>query len=238
MEMLIVKKFLSIILVVITLVSFASCGGKESFGNENKNSDVIEIDGVSGTVSLDESTIKELLSAYPQKVLGLKKKINEYSLKLSADTYKEMKACKIEAYLGKEKTPEATFLYVADTFFIYDAKKEKYLRLTVDGVVDDAKKKEETTKKVITDEEIQDKNDSVLHKRYKKYDLSVVGLPKDISEYELLVTGNPAKASDGKQVYVIKVLEKDGTDTGYRFAVGEKNDYYFNVKKDAFVKLK
>lgn len=231
------KKFLSIILVIITLFSFASCGGQSS-GKENKKSDVVEIDGASGTTSVDESSIKELLSAYPQKVLGLKKDIFEYTLKLSADTYKEMKACKIEAYLGKEKTPEATFLYVADTFFIYDAKKEKYLRLTIDGVVEDTTKKEETTKKVLTNEEVQEENNSVLHKRYKKYDLSVVKLPKDISEYELLVTGTPAEASDGSKVYVIHVLEKDGTDTGYRFAVGEKYDYYFNTEKDAYVKLK
>lgn len=231
------KKLLAVLLVFVTLFSFASCG-EQSFGKENKKSDTVEVNNSNGTMSVDESIIKDLLSKYPQKVLGLKKGISEYTLKLSAETYKEMKGCKIEAYLGKEKKPEATFLYVANTFFIYDVKKEKYLRITMDGIVDDDAKKEESTIKVQTNEEIQEENDSVLHKRYKKYDLSVAKLPKDISEYELLVTGTPAKATDGKKVYVIQVLEKDGTDTGYRFAVGDKYDYYFNAEKDAFVRLK
>lgn len=231
------KRFLSVLLVLVTVFSFAACG-KDSFGPENKKKQSIEIDGANGAISVDESSIKELLSVYPKKVLGLKKDIYEYTLKLSEETYKEMKACKIEAYLGKAKSPEATFLYVASTFYKYDAKKEKYLRITMKGLVDDDAKKQETTKKQQTNEEIQDENNSVLHKRYKKYDLSVVKLPKDISEYELFVTGNAAKAKDGKTVYVIYVLEKDGTDTGYRFAVGDKYDYYFNTKKNAYVQLK
>ncbi len=236
------KKIISLILAIVSVLSvFALCSctdnsdEKSEGSKENQNVVIGEGDNA---LSVDEGTIKDLLSAYPQKALGMKKTIYDYDLKLSESKLEKQGAVKIEAYLDGAEKPEKTFMFLGAQFYIYDAKKEKYLKLTVNGPVEDTTKKAETTAKVLTKEEVEEENNSVLHKRYKNYDLSVVNLPADINEYEFLVTGTSAKASDGKDVYVINLLDKSGNDTGIRFAVNDDADYYFNKEKDTYMKLK
>ena len=57
------KRFLSIALILVTLFCLASCSGN-IFGKESSERDVVEIEGAAGAITLDEATIKELLSYY------------------------------------------------------------------------------------------------------------------------------------------------------------------------------
>lgn len=237
------KRFISLVLVVVSLFCLASCSGN-IFKKENEDREAVELQSPSGNITLDEASIKELLSSYPAKALGLKKDIYDYTLKLSVQKFKNQTGCKIEAFDGKAKEPEKVFLYMNQEFYVYDAAQKKYLLLTIKGAVEETTKKAKkpkTTVKEKTNQEIANDNNTALHKRFKKYDLSVLKLPKAVSEYNFYVTGAAARVKDGKknrQVYVVHIVEKDGTDTGYRLAIGEKGDYYFNAKKNAFVKLK
>ncbi len=236
------KKAISLLMALICLlsvVSLCACDDKTDADNSSDGTQGVQLGEGDNAISFDESTIKSLLAAYPQKALGLKKEIYDYDLKLSADELNGNEAVKIEAYLEEEEKPEATFMFFGTEFYIYDNAKKKYLRLTVNGPEEETEAKQtkpETT--VLTNEMVEEENNNVLQNRYEKYDLTGVKLPKPISEYDLLVTGTPATAADKSSVYVIKVMEKDGTDTGIRFAVGEKGDYYFNAEKNAYVKLK
>ncbi len=152
-------------------------------------------------------------------------------------------ACKADAVIGDSKNFEATFLIEGTTCYKYDAATKTYKLLTADGAVDtditveDENEPEKTTADptafVKTDEQINDENNDVLKSRYAKYDLSKVGLPKDISEYEFQVTGKQATASDGEKVYVIYLLE-DAQYTEFKFAVGTSKDYYFDKEDQAF----
>ena len=238
------KRFLSIALILVTLFCLASCSGN-IFGKESSERDVVEIEGAAGAITLDEATIKELLSYSPPKALGLKKDIYDYTLVLSVEKFKEQNACRIEAFQEKAKEAEKVFLYADQKFYVYDTAKKKYLLLTIKGATEETtakpKKKPTATTTQKTNQEIANDNNTELHKRFKKYDLSVLKLPKDIGEYNFYVTGAAAKVKDGKKtrkVYVVHIVEQDGTDTGYRLAIGDKGDYYFNAKKDTFVKLK
>ncbi len=236
------KKIISVLLALACVVGIASlcgCNDKTDTSDDSAvGSQGVQLGEGDNAINVDEATIKELLSAYPQKALGLKNEIYDYNLKLSKDKLDEKEGVKIEAYLEKAEQPEAVLMFFGSEFYIYDNAKKKYLKLTVNGPQEEttAKKTEEIT--ILTDEQIEADNNKVLKNRYKKYDLSVVKLPKDISEYNLIVTGTAATATDKKQVYVIKVLEKTGEDTGVRFAVGDSGDYYFNAEKNAYVKLK
>ncbi len=237
------KKIVSILIAVICIfgvVSLCGCGDDKTDGNKDSaGTQGVQLGEGSDAINVDEATIKSLLAAYPQSALGLQNEIYDYDLKLTADEFRGKSAVKIEAYLEKAENPEATLLFLGTEFYIYDSAKEKYLKLTVTGPVDEVDTEQATPEtSVLTDEEVEEDNNNVLQNRYKKYDLSVVKLEKDISEYELLVTGTPATATDKNQVYVIKVIEKTGEDTGIRFAVGESGDYYFNTEKNAYVKLK
>ncbi len=230
------KKFISLILAIISVVgifSLCACNGDSVV--ENEEYEGIQLGEGDGALNVNEATIRSLLAAYPQKALGLKKEIYDYDLKLSKAEFKENAAVKVEACPEGEKDIEATFMFLGTQFYIYDKNQKKYLKLTVNGPVEETEKKEDNQQ---TKEEIEADNNSQLHKKYSKYDMSVVKLPKDISEYNFLVTGNSAVATDKETVYVINVLEKNGEDTGYRLAIGKKGDYYFNVEKDRFVKLK
>ncbi len=235
------KKFLSIILALLCVAgvfSLCACDSDKPKKNIGEGETNIQIGEGDDALSVDESTIKSLLAAYPQKALGMKKEIYDYELSLTADKFKEVDAIKVEAFLDDAEKPEKTFMFLGNQFYIYDEKSKEYLLLTVNGPVANKKETEDTTKKVLTNEEVEEENNNVLQNRYAKYDLSGVKLPKPISEYDLLVTGTPATAADKSSVYVIKVMEKDGTDTGIRFAVGEKGDYYFNTEKNTYVRLK
>ncbi len=233
------KKRISLVLAlvcVLGVLSLSACGDKENGGDKGGAQQSVQLGEGENALSFDETTIKEMLSAYPQSALGMKKEIYDYDLTLTADKFKDNDAVKIEAYLEKAEKPEKTFMFSGSTFYVYDEAKEKYLKLTVTGPVEETKP--QTTKKVLTDEDVAEENNSVLHNRYKKYDLSALKLPKDISEYDFKVTGIPAVAADKKQVFVIHLVEKNGEDTGIRFAVGDSGDYYFNAEKNAYVKLK
>ncbi len=220
------------------LVFLCACGSNDTLKGEGSGQN-LQIGAGENALTVDEGTIKDLLAAYPQEVIGLKNDLYDYTFKLTADKFKDADAVKAEAFYGDEDACEATYMYTGTQIYLYNTSKKKYLLLTMKGAVDETKA-EPATKNVhqITDEEIAEDNNKVLKGRYKGYDLSVVNLPKDISEYNLVVTGTPATAADKKQVYVIKVMEKTGEDTGVRFAVGESGDYYFNVEKNAYVKLK
>lgn len=248
------KKFLALLLAVMLVVSLTGCKGNSSddggnVSNENSAlneavSNGITTDPDTGAISMDENVVKELLSVYSADALGLSEDVYDYAFKLSQATLNGEACCEAKAFLIDPVKPEGIFYIVGTKCYRYDEAENKYYLLTSEGAqaadveIEAAKSEvsttEGTTVKQRTEEDIDDENTKVLRDRYSNYDLSVVGLPKPITEYEFKATGKTGTAEDGTPVYVIYLME-DGQYTEFTFAIGTNGkDYYYDSVADEY----
>lgn len=243
------KKILLIMLSVFLLASLASCGGNKTGVDNTEPSGNEAVSGEVSTTELSaeaftDATIKGILAKLPPEELGLTHNLNEYVFKASVVTFNGEKSCKAAAhYMSAE--PEAVFYIVGTVCYKYDAAENKYYRIddkkSVEvkaEVVEPTTSTEDTTSYTTrTKDDVDDENTKVLRARYANYDLSVVGLPKPITEYTFQATASSATAVNGERVYIIYLLE-NGAYTDFVFAVDANgNDYYYDPAADQYKKL-
>lgn len=234
------KKLIPAILVFSLLFTVSSCkkDGDDGKTLETANT-VYNVSDGAGSVVLDENTVVTLLSAYPNSVLGLSKDLDSYTIRLSSFTLFEKSACRVEAFLGDSKTPEATYAVIGYECYVYDKKTDSYLLMTTTGTQEveetaDATGDGETTTEGFV---YNEGNNNALQKIFEGYTKEQLGLEKEITEYILVATGNRVTAGDGKVAYVARLYEKDGTDTGISFAYGDSAGYVYDTEKGSFQKL-
>ncbi len=240
------KRILLVALAMVLIVSLAACKDNSSdvdnTTTQAPTSDVGETGSseVSTTAEkvLDNEEIKNLLASYPAEVTGLTSNIFDCLLKTTPAEFNGKSAVKVEVFAINEKEAQGVFFIVGDVFYKYDKAQNKYFKLTqkkAEEIKEDVKISVETTaavtikkdENVKTEEDIADENNNVLISRYKNYDLSKIGLPKPITEYEFQVTGKRAVATDGETVFIVYLLE-NGQYTTFTFAVGAEKDYYLD----------
>ncbi len=244
------KKFLMVLLAVLLVLSLAACkdnGGSEKTGETqagvtSAESGVGESETTEANVVVTEERVKFLLAEFSEETTGLSGDINDYFFDITPVEFNGKFASKAEAYTIGVQEVQGIFYIVEDVCYKYDAAQNKYYELTekeAEEVKDSVEvfekteptsagsneTKEETS--VRTQEDVDEENKNVLVSRYEKYDLSVVGIPKPISEYEFQATGKTAKATDGETVYIIYLME-NGAYTEFTFAVGAEKDYYYD----------
>lgn len=234
-------------MALLLVVSLAGCKG-DSSGGENPASDEgtsenITVNPDTGIISMDENVVKQLLSAYSADALGLSEDVYDYVFKLSQSELDGEACCVAKAYLKNPQKADGIFYIVGTECYRYDEAENKYYLLTLEGAQladvevatqPDAGTTEGTTVYQRTEQDIDDENTKVLRARYEKYDLSVVGLPKPITEYQFKATGKTAQAEDGTTVYVIYLME-DGQYTEFTFAIGTNGkDYYYDSVADEY----
>lgn len=234
------KKVVIILIAVImvSVILFAIAMGVKKYKEDNALStadSAIEVSNEIGVLTVTESVAIQLLSQYPDEILGLAKPINEYVMKLSETKVADNDACKIELYLTEDaEVPSAIFAIAGYECFIYDTQTNEYLLLTKNGafVVEEQTVNPETT--LFYDEE----NDEALHKLIDEYDKETMGFAKEPSEYVMITTGVRVKAVDGKKVYIIKMYEKDGTETNYTCAFRKGAVYKYDSVQKQYIEIK
>ena len=196
---------------------------------------VYEVSDNKGSVTVNEGVARQMLGQYPLDVLGIEKPLDEYIMKLGETSVFNNRACKVELYLTEDaEIPEAIFAISGYECFVFDATKNEYLLLTLNGAFS-VETKETTTEPEETlfyDEE----NNAKLHKVIDKYSAKDLGFGKNPSEYIIVVLGSTVKASDGKMVYPVKMYEKDGTPTNYTCAIDGETVYKFDATEKMYVK--
>jgi len=248
------KKLLSVLLLIALVLSFAGCkggseGGEGHIGDKNSAfdenaSENITLDHAAGSLSMDESVVKDLLSAFSPKDLGLEQNVYDYVFKLEQAIFNGKACCRATAYLTNPKDVKGVFYIVGTECYRYDSASNKYYLLTVSGAqqVDvkveetkaDAEETQEPSLHQKTEEDINDENTQVLRARYKNYDLSVVGLTKPIDNYTFVATSKVVEATDGTKVFVIYLME-NGQYTEFTFGMGTNGkDYYYDRAADEY----
>lgn len=240
------KKYLSLLLALISVVALASCTGsgtEEDGGKALETADShINIENNGGSITLSEDAVKILLGAYSPEKLGLKNEITEYTLKLSSAKYNGAEGCKVEAFYEKSETAEGTFMIVGNSCYVYSKTQMKYVPLSTASKSDISSSAVATTGAAVSgDPEITFQyhkgNNELMRKRFAEYDIAKLGLTKSVNEYVFVVNGRGAEASDGAKVYCVDVLEKNGDGTGVKLAFSEDGEYVFSNKKAAYEKL-
>ena len=255
------KRILSVLLLIALVLSFAGCkggssGGEGHIGNKDSAfdenaSENITLDHAAGNLSIDESVVKELLSAFSLQDLGLAQSVYDYIFTIKQATLNGKACVEAKAYLADLKKVEGVFYIAGTECYRLDEATGTYYLLTTSGThkadvtIEETKPAEgssegatESTTHLRTQDDINDENTQVLRARYKNYDLSVVGVPKPIDNYTFLATGKTAKAVDGETVFVIYLLE-NGQYTDFIFAMGTNGkDYYYDSANDEYKALK
>lgn len=240
------KRFLLFALAIALVLSLAACKDNNTGSNKTENpSDIVSESSGETTEAykvLDEERVKYLLSEFSEEITGLSGDVQDYVFQITEATFNGTPATRAEAFAFGVKGSQGVFYIVEDVCYKYDASQDKYFMLSekkaeeVKDAVDVVVETEAQTTKadssseetsLRTEEDIADENNKVLVSRYEKYDLSKIGLPKPISEYEFQATGKSATAVDGETVYIIYLLE-NGTYTEFTFAVGPDKDYYLD----------
>lgn len=251
-----VKKFLLLALAIILLFSLSSC--KEN-GNTAVDDTTESVSGTDSTASvsdeaideIDEEKVKLIVFDYDSEITGLSEGPDDYIFKIVPATFNGKAAHKADAFLLSTGELCGVFYVVGDVCYRYDSAEDIYYELThkkaeeikeevqVNEVTETTTQAPSTTEElpdVKSEQDIADENKRVLVSRYEKYDLSVVGLPKPISEYEFQTTNKTAIASDGETVFVIYLME-NGAYTDFTFAVGSEKDYYLDKSSGEYKPL-
>lgn len=241
------KKIIAILVILSCFVAFVSCGKQPSEQDIEKiESEVletaetyVEVTGSSGSISLDESVAKTLLSVYPKKIMGLSKDIEDYDLKLSATRFANTDACLVEAFLDGAEAPEGTFVILGQQCFVYNKKSQKYLLLTLEGAVEFSSTGDETKEESTTEPAFRyDKEgNSKLHEKFAPYSKETLGLEKELSKYILVASGTTTTAENGEMVFVIRLYEKNGETTNNTLAFNENGNYVFDYEINKYKKL-
>jgi hypothetical protein len=251
------KKYLSIVLVLFMVVGLTACGEDNKTNTTTGTTAVqevvdthaeIENDNGGMTLTMDEDTIKGLLSGFTSEQLGLKGDVYDYTLKLSAEEYNGISGCRAEAIPAGGKEAERVFFVDGVGCYVYDETSKKYVAILKPAVDDntdttdasDGTASEEIPPKSDSPVEFQyhAENNKLLHEIFSKYDLSPVGMEKEFSEYILVATTRQATVSKQK-VCVIEVYEKDGALTIYRLGMNLDGgaDYFYDYKTKTYIEL-
>lgn len=251
------KRFLLIALAIVLVFSLGACmgddtngphiGNKEAGFDENATEN-LNIANNAGTLSIDEDTVRELLSPFSAEQTGLSADVYDYMFTLSEATFNGQSACKAEAFLVGEDGVKGIFFISGNVCYRYDNSQNKYYLLTAGETIEieaqvQVKNEEQETESsntpsttVRTPEDVADDNNSVMHKRFAKYDLSGIGLTKDISEYDFQMTSKPVTTIDGTTAYVVYLME-NGQYTNFTFAFSPEKDYYYDREADEYKPL-
>ncbi len=241
------KKVLLSTLILALVIAAAGCGrgGDNALATADTK---IDITGDNGSVSLDENVVRLILSEFPAEALGLEKDISDYTLKLSNTIVNGADGCLVEAFDGEaEGSAAGTFAIVGMTVYIHDAATGEFVPLnagiavpttqSADGTEPaestTAAEKPATTEKPFDEEE----NNNKIRARFEKYAPSQLGLEKEITEYTFTPVAAYTEAADGATVYVVKIFEKDGTNTGIVAAFNEDYEYRFNTELSVYERL-
>lgn len=249
------KKYISIILVLIIVAGLTACGKDNASETTTGTTAVIEmadthleIDNDNGgmVLTMDEDTIRALLGDFTSEQLRITGDIYDYTLNLSMEEYGGMSGCRVEAIPAGGSTAESIFFINGNVCLVYDDAKQKYVSIT-SGSVDTTVPEDSTTEESVpvtnpnlsdspVDFQYHEENNNLLHERFSQYDLSPVGMSKALSEYVLVVTTRTATIG-GKSVSVVEAYEKDGTLTVYRFGLGDGIDYFYDYESQSYVEL-
>lgn len=237
------KKFIAILLILVCLMVFASCGkNQEDDGKTLETAETyVEITGNAGEISLDENVARTLLEVYDKESLGLSKDIYDYDLKLSATRFLDNDACLVEAFFEGGEKPEGTFIILGQQCFVYNPKTQAYLLLTTEGAVEfDTTAASQTDAQASTTEpafRYDENNNKILQEKFSSYSKRSLGIEKELSEYVLIVPGTTTTAENGETVYVIRLYEKTGEATNQTLAFNENGNYVFDYDKNRYVAL-
>lgn len=242
------KKVLLSTLILALVIAAAGCGrgGDNALATADTK---IEVTGDNGSVSLDENVVRQILSEFPAEALGLEKDIYEYTLKLSNTIVNGADGCLVEAFDGEaEGSAAGTFAIVGMTVYIHDAATGEFVPLNAGVTVPSSQtagstepvgstpavtEAPATTEKPFDEEE----NNNKVRARFEKYTPAQLGLEKEITEYIFTPVAAYTEASDGETVYVVKIFEKDGTNTGVIAAFNEEHEYRFNTELSVYERL-
>ena len=242
------KKFLLLALAIILVFSLGACKGNNgddstdsSSGTNVQNQESTE---TGKPAEIDEERVKLLLSDFDSEITGLQENVNDYYFKLTKATFNGEAAVRAEAFSFGNNESQGVFFIVGEDCYRYDSAENKYNILTAEQTleIEDQVQIKETEKEGTTEEpgttqktvdDINDDNNSVMHKRFAKYDLSELEIPKPISEYEFQMTGNAVTTTDGTTAYVVYLME-DGRYTAFTFAFSPDKDYYYDPAADEY----
>ena len=211
------KKYFALVLTLVMLLSFAACGGPEYVDDPHalETADTYyEVNDNGVSINLTEDTAKTLLGVYSAKQLGLKKTIDQYNLKLSESVIDGQKGFKVEAFAEGSKKAEGVFGIVGTQCYVYNAKSEKYIPLSIGNKKPTESKTTSPADTIPDDPDISfqyhKENNYIMQQRFSGYDYKALGLSKEISAYVFVVNGNSGYAVDGEKVYYVDVYEKNG----------------------------
>ncbi len=234
------KKIITVLIAVIVVsailfgVTFAIKKYKEN--NALATADTVyEVSDNKGSVTVNEGVARQMLSQYPLEVLGIGKTLDEYIMKLGETSVFNNRACKVELFLTEDaEIPEAIFAISGYECYVFDATKNEYQLLTLNGAFSVETK--ETTKEPEETLFYDEENNTSLHKVIDKFSSSDLGFQKNPNEYIMVLLGTNLKAKDGKTVYPVKMYEKDGTPTNYTCAIDGETVYKFDTTEKMYVK--
>ncbi len=227
-----------VVVIIVSAILFAIAMGVKKYKENNALAtadSAFDVSNDFGTMTINESVATQMLSQYNNDILGLSKPINEYIMKLSECQVNGEDGCRVELFLTEDaETPSAVFAIAGYNCFKFDVANNKYLLLTQNGAFEVA---EQTTAEGTTlfyDEE----NNKSLHKMIDKYSKEKMGFEKEPAEYVMVTTGASIKAVDGKQVFIIKMYEQDGTETNYTCAFRKGAVYKYDTVQKQYVEIK
>lgn len=239
------KKVLLTVLTVSLIMAAAACGrgGDNALATADTK---IEVTGGNGSISVDENVVRTILDSYSPETLGLSKDISEYTLKLGNTLVNGVDGCLIELFDGEAKgTAAGTFALVGMDLYIHDSVAGEFKPLngisagsTAPSANSEQSTVPDTTAPVTTTEPFnEEKNNNAVRARFEKYAPEDLGLEKAITEYVFTPVAAVAEGDDGETVYVVKILEKDGTATGIYAAFNEEHEYSYNGALSVYERL-
>ena len=240
------KKLLSLLLAITVVLCLGACtSNREQTDEEIMETahTVYNVSGSFGSIDIDEDVAKTLLGVFEPETLGLSKPIDEYDLQLNATRLNGKDACSVEAFEEGGEAPVGIYAILEGECFVYDSKKSRYLLLTPEGAVEikddivEATEGDETNEETTQAFPYDAENNKMLQKRFGKYTTEQLFIPEKLSEYVLVVDGNSTIAAGGEKVYIIRLYEKDGTQTDYTLAFSEGRDYAYNSDYKIYIEI-
>lgn len=239
------KKFLSIFLILVMVVCLAACGDDAATTTTSTEVVGTQVEIGNGMdITMDEDSVRAILGSFTSEQLRITGDIYDYTLVLSAEVYNDVNGCRVEAIPAGGTAAEQVYFVDGIGCYVYDNELQKYVSVVASAGEDSTDTSDTTTatggnppqSDVPVDFQYHEANNTALHERFSQYDLSPVGMEKELSEYILVVSTRVAVVS-GANVNVIEVYEADGTLTDYRLALGVEADYYYDSATQTYIAL-
>ncbi len=252
------KKISAIFLTVILVFTICACGktegdrtsdvsgqsnpsaslqATESVSN-NAQGDAVPVTNPNVNLDITQEGVKAYFDTYFSvvdiKSLGMSgESIDDYTIAISPVDYKGVASAKVEMTPVGGSAVEKIFVFSGTSVFMYDEANAAYLFLSPKGPVALVESDEPVTDE---DDVLQDENSKAITADLSKYDVTPLGLPKDISAYKYETTMDLASSEDGKKLCVIKIFDGEA-ETDYKIALAISGDvqyYYFDSATDAY----